>query len=512
MVRNTVRNTARNTARKKLLPGSSRATKAERIFVNRSLDLGTIEAIGFDMDHTVARYKRDNFEALAFNETLKKFIAAGYPDALSRLSFDPNFVIRGLLVDIDRGNLLKVDGHKYVKTALHGHRQLTKEERHRLYNRQTWKAGDFLSVDTFFALSEVQLFTEIVDFMNYNPGQIDKSFREVYKDLRHFIDLSHGDGSIKNEVLQRPEHFIDRDPYLVPTLRALQASGKHLFLLTNSQWSYTERLMTFLFEDDEAHWLDTFEFAIVGANKPGFFIGPQPFYEVIADSGLLKPHSSRLEPNKIYQGGNARLLEELTGFDGDRILYIGDHIYGDIIRSKELFNWRTMLIVEELEREIPALEGVVAQLETIRDLIQTRELLDEELQMLRGPNLGHRPSRVTIDDRTGFSTPRHEQGITASTRTRQKLRSTETERDTLIATKSAKLQELSGRIKELVDKRAKSIHPVWGELMKVGLERSRFADQVAAYACLYTSRVSNFRRYSTARRFTSAQDLMPHDL
>ena len=466
--------------RKKSSPHSSHTTKAERIFVNRSLNMGSIEAIGFDMDHTVARYNRENFEALAFNETVKKFVEAGYPDELSKLTFDPNFVIRGLLVDIDRGNLLKVDGHKYVKTALHGHRHLTKEERHRLYNRQTWKAGDFLSVDTFFALSEVQLFTEIVDFMNHKPDRIKKTFREVYNDLRYFIDLSHADGSIKDKVLGQLQHFIDPDPQLVPTLKYLQASGKHLFLLTNSQWSYTEKLMAFLFKDDGSHWLDCFEFAIVGAGKPGFFIGTQPFYQVIPDSGLLKPHNGRLEPNKIYHGGNARLLEQLTGFDGDRILYVGDHIYGDIIRSKELFNWRTMLIVEELEKELPALDNVAAQLTTIRDFMKVRELLDEELQILRSPTFG----QPLLKDEFAET----------------------------IELKNADLQELSRKIRELIDKRAKAIHPIWGELMKVGLERSRFADQVAAYACLYTSRISNLRRYSTARRFTSAQDLMPHDL
>src|SRR5689334_9608380 len=150
--------------------------KHNRIFVNRSLNFENIKLIGFDMDHTLAPYNRETFEALAFRETLQKLINSGYPEELSTLSFKPNFVIRGLLVDKNRGNILKADGHKYVKDAYHGHRRLTKEERHSYYNKQSFRAHDFLSIDTFFALSEVQLLVEIVDYMNKYPEKIKKSY------------------------------------------------------------------------------------------------------------------------------------------------------------------------------------------------------------------------------------------------------------------------------------------------------------------------------------------------
>jgi 5'-nucleotidase len=96
--------------------------KYQKIHVNRSLNMASIHSVGFDMDHTLVLYNRENFESLAFHETVKKFIANGYPEELGKLRFDPNFVIRGLLVDRQRGNLLKVDAHKYVKIGFHGHR------------------------------------------------------------------------------------------------------------------------------------------------------------------------------------------------------------------------------------------------------------------------------------------------------------------------------------------------------------------------------------------------------
>ena len=47
-------------------------TQDGKIFVNRTLDLSSIKAVGFDLDHTLVRYRRENFEALAFKKTLEK--------------------------------------------------------------------------------------------------------------------------------------------------------------------------------------------------------------------------------------------------------------------------------------------------------------------------------------------------------------------------------------------------------------------------------------------------------
>ena len=86
---------------------SIRLKQFQRIFVNRSLNFADVRLVGFDMDHTLAPYKREAFETLAFKETLKKFIEAGYPEELQKLKFKPDFLIRGLLVDIENGNVLK---------------------------------------------------------------------------------------------------------------------------------------------------------------------------------------------------------------------------------------------------------------------------------------------------------------------------------------------------------------------------------------------------------------------
>jgi 5'-nucleotidase len=475
--------------------------KHQKIYVNRSLNMATIRSVGFDMDHTIVLYNRENFESLAFHETVKKFVANGYPEELLKLKFNPNFVIRGLLVDRDRGNLLKVDSHKYVKVAYHGHRKLDKQERYELYNAKSFKADDYLTIDTFFALSEVQLFIEIVDYMRRHPTQIKKSYREVYADLREWIDLSHQDGSIKNRVLAEPEKYIDRDKNLVEALLKLLDGGKKLFLLTNSDWNFTNAVMSYVLDglhEDFPRWQDYFEHIIVSAGKPNFFTGSNPFYEVVTEKeGLLKMHRGPLKPRQIYHGGNAILFERLTEQQGDQILYCGDHIYGDIQRSKELFNWRTLLVVQELEDQLSQQEKLQPDLERIMETIHQEEELQDEAQSLRSEigNLQRRQKMVGSDK---------QKELKQQAKLKDYLE--------LLQRKELQQEEIHKQIKLLIEQREKSLHPIWGELMRTSLEKSRFAKQVESYACLYTSRVTNLRFYSCSQKYRSYRDMMPHDM
>lgn len=474
--------------------------KWNRIYVNRSLNMASINCIGFDMDHTLVLYNRENFESLAFRETLKKFIDAGYPDELSRLEFDPDSVIRGLMVDRKRGNLLKVDAHKYVKVAMHGRTILGKQERHRLYNSESFRPQDFLSIDTFFALSEVQLFTEIVDYMQKNPGKISKTFEEVYQDLRTFIDLSHRDGSIKTKVLAEPDKYFVKDKFRSDVLVHLINGDKRIFLLTNSHYDYSNEAMSYLYNDadpDFSDWKQYFEYIIVASAKPGFFTGAAPFSK-IANGGEPQEHSGPLETGSVYHGGNARLFQDLTNQKGDEILYVGDHIYGDIIRSKENLNWRTLLIVEELDKQLPILEELQPILEKIQTSIREREKIDEEAQRIR--------SRLRSNQRRLNLAPYRD-----DRKKSDNIRVIIDEHKEKLLVKEGELQSMEKKIRKLIMERDVQIHPFWGELMRVGLEKSRFARQVEGYACLYTGRVTNMRFYSPFKRFVSPHDFMPHE-
>ena len=45
-------------------------------------------------------------------------------------------------------------------------------------------------------------------------------------------------------------------------------------------------------------------------------------------------------------------MSKLIGAKGKDVLYAGDHIFGDVLKSKKLRGWRTYLVVPELSREL----------------------------------------------------------------------------------------------------------------------------------------------------------------
>jgi hypothetical protein len=59
---------------------------------------------------------------------------------------------------------------------------------------------------------------------------------------------------------------------------------------------------------------------------------------------------------------------------GEEILYVGDHLYSDVLRSKRTLGWRTTLIVPELTNEMAVFR---ANREVFYKIIQLRKLRDD---------------------------------------------------------------------------------------------------------------------------------------
>src|SRR6476646_3068457 len=100
--------------------------RKNRVFCNRNLRMDSIEMIGFDMDYTLALYHQDRLERLSIELTLGKLIEKhGYPEPIRDLYDDPRRAIRGVMVDRQLGNVVKLDRHSYVGRCYHGFRELT---------------------------------------------------------------------------------------------------------------------------------------------------------------------------------------------------------------------------------------------------------------------------------------------------------------------------------------------------------------------------------------------------
>jgi len=476
-----------------------------RIFCNRALNMQQIKAVGFDLDYTLAEYIPETFDVLAYDGAVRKLLAMGYPDEIASFEYDPYKYQRGLVIDKRRGNLLKLDRHKYAKVAYHGLTKLDPQERKAIYAQQyetqpSFTPPEYASVDTEFLLVDVCLFCQLVDLKDRKSKEMTQSYASIYSDVRRAVDLCHCDGEIKDPVAQDPGRYIKRSPQLARMLAQLRLGGTKVFLLTNSLYDYTEVVCKFLLGED---WLQYFDLAICGARKPGFLLDPYlplPLFQVRTEDGSLvnievgSNESAKrvLRNGKVFQGGNwnhlHRLLDLRTGSD---LMYVGDHMYSDILRSKRTLGWRTVLIVPELLKEIEQAQQSANLLKQISSLRAERAELDMEISDLLMKKLS-----LSLRSEVG--------DVEADAKKA-------TEMDTELQLLREKRLAISDYLTEVIELHHTGFHPLWGQLFKAGHQNSRWAQQVQDYACLYTSHASNLAYVAPDTSFRAPSDLMPHD-
>jgi HAD superfamily 5'-nucleotidase-like hydrolase len=483
-------------------PQSPRIPRQRRIFCNRNLRMSTIAWVGFDMDYTLAVYDQEQMDELSIRATIEKLMLRGYPEFVRAIPYQTAFPVRGLLIDKRFGHILKMNRYKFVTKGYHGMRELAKQELRQLYHSKKIRPATprYHWIDTLYALSEAALYAALVDAMEKRGQSID--YAKTFNDIRDSIDEAHRDGTILETVAADFPRFVRRDPELAPTLHKLRSAGKRLFLLTNSRWTYTDKMMSYLLGGamtEYPHWRNYFDVVIVSAMKPAFFQEKRPLM-MHAGNGLV-PADLPLERGKIYEGGNLQDLERALGTVGDEVLYVGDHIYGDILRSKKESAWRTAMIIQELEGEVRAHDSGHEDFARSMELESARDRLEDELRFYQG-RFKELSRRNDNQQGGGAGSNGREASNGDSERTRIK-RAIDRVRGRLRSV-DAELHAIERRI----DLR---FHPFWGSLLKEENEQSCFGSQVEDYACLYTSRVSNFLLYSPQQYFRSPRDEMAHE-
>lgn len=138
-------------------------TPQRGVFATRSLDMREIACIGYDMDYTLIDYKMVFWEERAYHYSKERLRSRGFP--VSGLRFNAELVTRGIIVDKEKGNMLKVDRFGYVRRAMHGTRRLSKTERDTEYGRLTIDLRDtrWAFLNTLFSVSEGCLYAQLVD-------------------------------------------------------------------------------------------------------------------------------------------------------------------------------------------------------------------------------------------------------------------------------------------------------------------------------------------------------------
>ncbi|CAG0915550.1 unnamed protein product [Notodromas monacha] len=504
------------------VPVAAKRPPQHRVFVNRSLHLEKIRFVGFDMDYTLAVYKSPEYETLVFEMVKKRLVDMGYPKGIHDFEYDPSFPIRGLWYDFRYGNLLKVDAYGNILTCVHGFRFLKINEIRALYPNK------FLQLDesrvhvlnTLFDVPVTYIIACVVEYFS-SPVRCPEavatptgiklagcymSFQSIFGDVRAAVDYVHV-YQLKPATVAQLDAFVERDPNLPILLSRLRASGKRLFLLTNSDFAYTNTIMEYILGDGEDHrkegregcWWATkyFDYVVCDANKPKFFregtllravdpvthelsLGvPLNLQKSTTDMYVKHKESSGsrkcngedgttsdtpVMQTAIYAGGSCDVLTELMGAKGKDVLYVGDHIYGDILKSKKLRGWRTFLVVPELTQELL----VWTQKETL-------------FTQLQGLDARMSDMYKNLDS-------------SAETRSRE-------QRD----------------MEELRDSRRKVTHDMemsyglLGSLFRSGSRPTFFASQVMRYADLYAAAFFNLVNYPLFYMFNAPPVLMAHE-
>lgn len=352
----------------------------KRIFVNRSLHLEKIKWMGLDMDYTLAEYNSPQYEQLGFNLIKQRLVDEGYPEEILEFEYDNSFPIRGLWFDTHFGNLLKVDAYGNILVCVHGFEFLKPHSIYDLYPNKFLQLDEsrVYVLNTLFNLPETYLLACLVDFFANSPkyqhektgvkiGELFMSFRSIFQDVRCAVDWVHLHGDLKSKTVENLDYYVKKDPRLPLLLYRLRESGIKVFLLTNSDYNFTNKIMTYLFDfeqrpaeipveskEDWKNWRSYFDIIVVDARKPLFFGEGTIFRQVDLRTEKLKmgTYLGRFQEGQIYSGGSCDVFTQIIGAKGKDVLYIGDHIFGDILKSKKKRGWRTFLVVPELHDEL----------------------------------------------------------------------------------------------------------------------------------------------------------------
>lgn len=148
----------------------------------------------------------------------------------------------------------------------------------------------------------------------------------------------------------------------------------------------------------------------------------------------------------MYSGGNYEHLTSLLG--SSSIMYCGDHLFADVIMCRKLTQWKTLLIIPELEQELSkSNDDFLRHLHKLEHLLATNPKLSEECQ-----------SRL-------------EEAVS----------------------------EFDARFGEQ------------GSLFRSGVEFSFFAAMTNQWSEIYTGSVSNLINYSLDTKFVQPQRTLPHE-
>jgi len=210
-------------------------------------------------------------------------------------------------------------------------------------------------------------------------------------------------------------------------------------------------------------WRDLFDVVIVQARKPKFFTEhsrPLRVFDEKSNSHTWD-RVTKLEKGVIYYEGTVKILQALTGWRGQQVLYFGDHPYSDLADVTLEHGWRTGAIINELSHEIETLND--EEFKKNANWLQMLTTLMEEIQ----------------DHETEES--------------KAALKIWSQERD-----------EIRIKMKNI-------FNPQFGSVFRTYHNPTYFSRRLFRFADVYTSQITNLLHYSVKHTFYPRRGVMPHE-
>ncbi|XP_070518526.1 5'-nucleotidase domain-containing protein 1 [Cardiocondyla obscurior] len=353
---------------------TSRQTSAKSIM--DTFKFTDYDIIGFDLDNTLLRYNIMNLVHMEYKILATYLVEErGYSreHLLKPLTDDDlDFMQKGLLLDCEKGNVLRISPDGIIHRACHGTHLLNINQIKEIYPEQRWTVTDMFCRDMVatwngplslkirslldnFDIMSVVAFARAVDAFDEKHGSPrDYSFEyniwpDILSGLVYLYSREHfqSDKGIFGIIKRHPEKYLRKcNSDTISWLKEVKKKSA-TFLLTGSNADFANFTASYSLGKD---WRSLFDIVVCFAKKPGFFIYNRPFFDVV-NNNETNIETQKLERGEIYSQGNwNKLLEffiHITGKANQRCLYVGDSLLQDIYVPSAFTRFDTLAITEE---------------------------------------------------------------------------------------------------------------------------------------------------------------------
>ncbi|KAL3289720.1 hypothetical protein HHI36_023120 [Cryptolaemus montrouzieri] len=334
------------------------------------------DCIGFDLDNTVARYKIGAMMEMEYEILAKHMVQKGYSKKHLFKGIEKDFLLKGLIVDNDNGNVLKIAADGRILVATHGTKLLSDEEIQQYYPNFHWEPTDLFAKDPlhtwngpysekmrtlldYFDIVASLIYARAVDSIDEErgkPGTNYKIWPDLLEALQQMFNRDHfqqGKGVFFSKMKSSPEKYYHKcSEDLTNWLKSLKDNNKLLFLITGAYVDFASLTASTALGPN---WKDYFDIIITYAKKPGFFTQERPFIGLNGYKETSPVYFEDLKVGGIYTHGNwkdlRKFLSKHSESQNPKFVYIGDNLIQDIYTPSVHSHCDTVAVCEELQAE-----------------------------------------------------------------------------------------------------------------------------------------------------------------